>query len=136
MVSLLLHKQVSQVDKFSAKAQIQSYLSDVGIDLQWPANGTVFDNAFVAFNDADRKQVYCLMSAVALFWSSFLIDVLSSCIFPASLANLEMLVAGGGTGYTILRHKSIMLFASRMCALFGGLLIFGMIIVSHVFWNH
>jgi hypothetical protein len=131
MVSLLLRKQVSEVDKFSAKAKIQSYLSDVGIDLQWPANGTVFDAAFVAFNGADRKQVYCLMFAVTLFWLSFLTDVLSSCIFPANLANLEILVAGGSTGYSILRHKSIMLFSSRMCALFGGILIFGMIIVSY-----
>jgi hypothetical protein len=131
MVSLLLHKQVSEVDKFSAKAKIQEYLTDVGIDLQWPANGTVFDAAFVAFNDADRRQVYCLMAAVSLFWMSFFADVLSSCIFPANLANLEMLVAGGSTGYTLLRHKSIMLFASRMCALGGGILVFGMIIVSH-----
>ena len=131
MVSLLLHKQVSEVDKFSAKAKIQEYLTDVGIDLQWPANGTVFDAAFVAFNDADRRQVYCLMAAVTLFWMSFFSDVLSSCIFPANLANLEMLVAGGSTGYTLLRHKSIMLFASRMCALGGGILVFGMIIVSH-----
>jgi hypothetical protein len=133
MVSLLLHKQVSQVDKFSAKAKIQSYLNDVGINLEWPANGTVFDAAFVAFNGADRKQVYCLTAAVTLFWLSFLSDMLSSCIFPANLANLEMLVAGGSTGYTILRHKSIMLFASRMCALFGGILVFGMIIVSMSF---
>jgi hypothetical protein len=131
MVSLLLHKQVSEVDKFSAKAKIQEYLTDVGIDLQWPANGTVFDAAFVAFNDADRRQVYCLMAAVTLFWMSFFSDVLSSCIFPANLANLEMLVAGGSTGYTLLRHKSIILFASRMCALGGGILVFGMIIVSH-----
>jgi hypothetical protein len=132
MVSLLLHKQVSQVDKFSAKAKIQEYLNDVGINLQWPANGTVFDAAFVAFNDADKKQVYCLTAAVALFWTSFFADVLSSCIFPANLANLEMLVAGGSTGYTLLRHKSMMLFVSRMCALGGGILVFGMIIVSHV----
>jgi hypothetical protein len=132
MVSLLLHKQVSEVGKFSAKVKIQSYLSDVGIDLQWPSNGTVFDAAFVAFNEADRKQVYCLIAAVSLFWLSFLSDVLSSCIFPANLANLEMLVAGGSTGYNILRHKSIMLFASRLCALFGGILVFGMIIVSPV----
>jgi hypothetical protein len=130
MVSLLLHKQVSEVGKFSAKVKIQSYLSDVGIDLQWPSNGTVFDAAFVAFNEADRKQVYCLIAAVLLFWLSFLSDVLSSCIFPANLANLEMLVAGGSTGYSILRHKSIMLFASRLFALFGGILVFGMIIVS------
>jgi hypothetical protein len=133
MVSLLLHKQVSQVDKFSAKAKIQEYLTDVGIDLQWPANGTVFDAAFVAFNDADKKQVHCLTAAVALFWTSFFSDVLSSCIFPANLANLEMLVAGGSTGYTLLRHKSIMLFVSRMCALGGGILVFGMIIVSFGF---
>ena len=151
MVSLLLHKQVSDVAKFSAKAKIQLYLNDFGIDLQWPANGTVFDGAFVAFNDADTKQVYSMMAAVSLFWVSFAFDVLSSCIFPANLANLEMLVAGGSTGYTILRlllaivfwrlartltcwsrHKSIMLFFSRMCALLGGLLVFGMIIVSRV----
>jgi hypothetical protein len=131
MVSLLLHKQVSEVGKFSAKAKIQSYLIDVGISLQWPSNGTVFDASFVAFNEADRKQVYCLIAAVSLFWLSFLSDVLSSCIFPANLANLEMLVAGGPTGYNILRHKSIMLFASRLCALFGGILVFGTIIVSH-----
>ena len=130
MVSLLLHKQVSEVGKFSAKAKIQSYLNDVGIDLQWPSNGTVFDAAFDAFNEADRKQVYCLIAAVLLFWLSFLSDVLSSCIFPANLPNLEMLVAGGSTGYSILRHKSIMLFASRLFALFGGILVFGMIIVS------
>jgi len=61
MVSLLLHKQVSDVEKFSAKAKIQLYLNDFGIDLQWPANGTVFDDAFVAFNDADRKQVCSLL---------------------------------------------------------------------------
>jgi hypothetical protein len=133
MVSLLLQEQLSDVDNFSAKTKIQSYLADIGgVSLQWPADGTIFDDAFIAFNDADRKQVHCLMAAVSLFWLSLLCDVLSSCIFPANLANLEMLVAGGSTGFTILRHKSIMLFFSRMCALFGGLLVFGMIVVSLV----
>ena len=92
---------------FDSQQQIQYTLDSFGLNLTWPSNGTIFDNAFKVYNVANLRQTYVLTIACALFWLSFLADVISY--------------------FTHTDWKLRFLLLSRLCGIFGGLCIFASI---------
>ena len=61
-----------------AKDEIQKILNYAGTNLTWPPNEkSVLDDVFELYNQTQQRKSYVMIAATVLFWSSFLIDLLT-----------------------------------------------------------